>query len=287
MVGARIWANFPIILVMLILYVVCIVFWIWVILYKDTSSADGACLLFSGLFMIYGFRLFCKLMKEESEMAVRFIHSKNPEKAMRFAKKHDINTFQDDKLRTEKKIANLKDSIARIDKEITELEERKFEIINDSGSSKKSGEVSDDKRVADPWDENADAQTGKSSFSFNLKEDDMKGADIVELTEYYNKEQDYILFGMKDLQFKLAAADKDIARVDEEIEIVKKRIFLFVVLFSMVSCSSDSESPIDVVTEDSWISRISSLLNIDVSRNGSVQNIHFNLDVTTGEYTVI
>lgn len=72
---------------------------------------------------------------------------------------------------------------------------------------------------------------------------------------------------------------------------MKKKIFsfviFFVVLFSMASCSSDSESPIDVVTEDSWISHISSLLNIDVSRNGSVQNIHFNLDVTTGEYTVI
>ena len=40
---------------------------------------------------------------------------------------------------------------------------------------------------------------------------------------------------MKDLQFKLAAADKDIARVDEEIEIVKKRIFLFVVLFSIAA----------------------------------------------------
>ncbi|MBR1916631.1 MAG: hypothetical protein IJ832_02125 [Bacteroidaceae bacterium] len=36
-------------------------------------------------------------------------------------------------------------------------------------------------------------------------------------------------------------------------------------LFSMSSCGSDSDSPVDIVTEDSWISRICNSLNIDVN----------------------
>lgn len=36
-------------------------------------------------------------------------------------------------------------------------------------------------------------------------------------------------------------------------------------LFSMTSCGSDSDSPVDIVTEDSWISRICNSLNIDVN----------------------
>lgn len=225
MVKSRIVANMPILIVLMLLNFVSIGIWVYfLVAYKSNAAGGGPgmLLLFSGLVIIYTIRLFFKLTAEESEMAIRFIHSKNPEKAMRFAKKHDINTFQDDRVRTEAKIADLKERILVYDNKIHNLELRQQEIIDEK---KKQEEILKKHDIIKD-DANED-KAKKNSFSFSLKEDDMNTADIQELNEYYNKEQDYILFGMKDLEFKLAAADKEISNIGEEMEMVKKRIFIF------------------------------------------------------------
>ena len=231
MVKSRVIANLPVLFGLILLTAVCVATWVEYYQNYEENRASGpfgVALLGTGLLIIMISRLLFKLIVEESEMAVRLMYSKNPEKAMRFAQKYDINSFQDDRVRTEFKIADLKERILVYDNKIHNLELRQQEIIDEK---KKQEEIL---KKHDIIKEDV-PESKQSSFSFTLKEDDMNTADIQELNEYYNKEQDYVLYGMKDLQFKLAAADKEIRDIDEEMGMVKKRVFGFLFVFILAA----------------------------------------------------
>ena len=233
MIKARIRANLPLIIGLFLVFVFCVVLWVEFFMDYSTNRQDGfygVLLLGSGLFIILSIKYLYKLGKEESEMAIRFIYSRNPDKAMHFAEKYDIKTFQDDRIRTESKIDNLKEQILVYDNEIHNLELRQQEIIDEK--IKQEETIKNDAKEDKISKTNEIKDTEKNgAFSFSLKQRDEFTTDIRELDEYYSKEQDYVLMNIKDIDFKITALDKDIAGIDEEMQIVKKRITIFIVAF--------------------------------------------------------
>ena len=233
MIRARIRANLPLIIGLFLVFVFCVVLWVEFFMDYSTNRQDGfygVLLLGSGLFIILSIKYLYKLGKEESEMAIRFIYSRNPDKAMRLAEKYDIKTFQDDRIRTKAKLDNLKEQILVYDNEIHNLELRQQEIIDEK--IKQEETIKNDAKEDKISKTNEIKDTEKNgAFSFSLKQRDEFTTDIRELDEYYSKEQDYVLMNIKDIDFKITALDKDIAGIDEEMQIVKKRITIFIVAF--------------------------------------------------------
>lgn len=233
MIRARIRANLPLIIGLFLVFVFCVVLWVEFFMDYSTNRQDGfygVLLLGSGLFIILSIKYLYKLGKEESEMAIRFIYSRNPDKAMRLAEKYDIKTFQDDRIRTKAKLDNLKEQILVYDNDIHNLELRQQEIIDEK--IKQEETIKNDAKEDKISKTNEIKDTEKNgAFSFSLKQRDEFTTDIRELDEYYSKEQDYVLMNIKDIDFKITALDKDIAGIDEEMQIVKKRITIFIVAF--------------------------------------------------------
>ncbi len=233
MIKARIRANLPLIIGLFLVFVFCVVLWVEFFMDYSTNRQDGfygVLLLGSGLFIILSIKYLYKLGKEETEMAIRFIYSRNPDKAMRLAEKYDIKTFQDDRIRTKAKLDNLKEQILIYDNEIHNLELRQQEIIDEK--IKQEETIKNDAKEDKISKTNEIKDTEKNgAFSFSLKQRDEFTTDIRELDEYYSKEQDYVLMNIKDIDFKITALDKDIAGIDEEMQIVKKRITIFIVAF--------------------------------------------------------
>lgn len=230
MTGGRIMANLPIVLafslgvLILAVTVVCCII-------ADSEDKIGYAfpMLGAGLFVAYMARTGFPLLKEELQMLVLFAYSSKPERAMRFAKKHSISTFQDDRLRCDERISNLKAQIEAIDESIAELEKRQNDLID---AAKKREDVL--KKYDIIKDENPNNILGDSGASgkpsLSLKKNDMDSVDISELYEYYDKEESFTRYIIKDLEFKLDSVNKEMSMIDEEFEQVKKRIIIFIII---------------------------------------------------------
>ena len=125
MVKARIMANLPVLLILSVMSIFSLIVWIqffsnhgdtgsgdeesdaliytenedeesYALIYTGNGREEGIALLGTGLILILSLKYLFKMIKEEAEMTIRFYYSKNPDKAMLFAQKFDINTFQDD-----------------------------------------------------------------------------------------------------------------------------------------------------------------------------------------------
>ncbi|MBR1598621.1 MAG: hypothetical protein IJ661_06925 [Lachnospiraceae bacterium] len=223
----RIMANLPIVIVFLLLSFMLLVLIILCIFAKQEEKIGYAFpMLNVGLFLVFIAGAGWKLLKEEMQMLVLFAYNSNSDKAMRFAKKHGIRTFQDDRIRCEDRIANLKVRIKAIDDQLMELEGRQEEIINEKKKRedvlKKYDVIKDDLKDSAPSD---------NKGILSLKSDDLDGADISELFDYYDKEESYARYIMKDYQFKLDSIDKEISMIDEDFDKVKKKIKIYLIVF--------------------------------------------------------
>lgn len=226
MTGARVLANLPIVIIFVIGLFVFLGTIILCILSDEDKITYAFPMLGAGLFLVYTGKVGWKLLKEELQMIVLFAYSSNPDRAMRFAKKHGINTFQDDRIRCNNRIDNLKAQIDAIDEQLSQLEERQNQLIDEA---KKRD------TVLKKYDVIKDELPEKKQLSDNrlltLRKDDIENTDISELYEYYDKEESFIRYIIKDLQFKLTSIDKEISMIDEEFEQVKKRIIIFLGVF--------------------------------------------------------
>lgn len=226
-VGGRIMANLPVIIfltLMIIVSVVIMVFYIFNIdETRDAGAMGGMSFLVAAFILVFGGYFGFKLARQETEMLIRFYHSINPERAMKFAKKYDIKTFQDDKIRCERKISLLKTQINELDEKINELENRENELTNEAKRKedvlKKYGVIKDELPEKEEF-------TGK--LSFKLKEPEIGGGDIVELFDFYAKEESFVNYVMEDLRIKISNVDKEIVMIDSDFEKMKKRVMIFI-----------------------------------------------------------
>ena len=178
-------------------------------------------LLFATLITFFGGYTAFRLWKREIRMLTLLWISKNPEKAVAFAKNYDINTFQNDEIISKERIEMLEEEIANIDTKILQLEQQQQQLVD---AKKKNEEFLREKGVLFDTKPTISQKSGK----FSLREESIGAGDIRDLFEYYSKEEQYNLNYLRQLDSKLQQINKQITSIDDGLEEVKKT-FIFII----------------------------------------------------------
>ena len=192
------------------------------------NGAAGVAFLFSVLLLVPVGYVDLKMIKQELEMMARLFVSMKPEKSLRFAKKHDINTFQSDEIKSKEKIKLLEEKIGFLDRKILELTEKQKSILEEKEQRE---EVLRKKGVL--FDEKPDET--KKTGAFSLKEESVSTQDALQLHEFYTHEEQYINNYLIQLDGRLQKINKEIVAIDDDFEIIKKQFLFFVIIYVLVA----------------------------------------------------
>ncbi len=193
-----------------------------------------------------------KLVKRELKMLFQLSYDWNPGRMKTLAARLDIDTFQNDKLRTKKKIDILLSQIDEYDRKIEELTEEKQSLIK---KKQQKEEVLRKKGIL--FDENP----GKSSSGFSLKQEDSWTNSIQELDEFYRKEEEYLNRLISHMDNRIQFFNKEIMMVEEEFASVKKTLLLAVIIFIIIIVVQQATSGI-LYTISSFLCIIASVIGI-------------------------
>ena len=190
--------------------------------FDPANAAMGIGALAAMLVIAFGGFLLIKISGQQLPMLVRFYHSFSPERAMRFAKKHGINTFQDDEVRCNERIAILNEEIKALNEKIASFEKEQEELIekakNKEAILKKYDIIKDIPQ---------ESQEHGDKISFKLKEPEIGSGDITELYDYYSKEESFTNYIIEDIKIKISNIDKEIIMIDSDFEKMKKKVIIF------------------------------------------------------------
>lgn len=220
---------FIILFSLVVLGIVYIIF-NYMINYSEMSEngAAGVAFLFSVLLLVPVGYIDLKMIKQELEMLALLFVSMKPEKSLRFAKKHDINTFQSDEIKSRERIKLLEEKIEFLDRKILELTEKQKTILEEKEQRE---EVLRRKGVL--FDEKPDET--KKTGAFSLKEESVSTQDALQLHEFYTHEEQYINNYLIQLDGRLQKINKEIVTIDDEFEIIKKQFLFFVIIYVLVA----------------------------------------------------
>lgn len=220
---------FIILFSLVVLGIVYIIF-NYMINYSEMSEngAAGVAFLFSVLLLVPVGYIDLKMIKQELEMLALLFVSMKPEKSLRFAKKHDINTFQSDEIKSRERIKLLEEKIGFLDRKILELTEKQKTILEEKEQRE---EVLRRKGVL--FDEKPDET--KKTGAFSLKEESVSTQDALHLHEFYTHEEQYINNYLIQLDGRLQKINKEIVTIDDEFEIIKKQFLFFVIIYVLVA----------------------------------------------------
>lgn len=218
-----------ILLSLVVLGIACIIF-NYMQNYSEMSQngAAGIAFLFSVLLFIPVGYVDLKMIKQEFEMIALLFFSMKPEKSLRFAKKHDINTFQSDEIKSRERIKLLEKKIGFLDRKILELTEKQKAVLEEKEQReevlRKKGVLFDEKP-------NETKKTG----AFSLKEESVSTQDALQLHEFYTHEEQYINNYLLQLDGRLEKINKEIITIDDEFEIIKKQFLFFAIIYVLVA----------------------------------------------------
>lgn len=220
---------FIILFSLVVLGIVYIIF-NYMINYSEMSEngAAGVAFLFSVLLLVPVGYIDLKMIKQELEMLALLFVSMKPEKSLRFAKKHDINTFQSDEIKSRERIKLLEEKIEFLDRKILELTEKQKTILEEKEQRE---EVLRRKGVL--FDEKPDET--KKTGAFSLKEESVSTQDALQLHEFYTHEEQYINNYLIQLDGRLQKINKEIVTIDDEFEIIKKQFLFLVIIYVLVA----------------------------------------------------
>ena len=190
--------------------------------FDPANAAMGLGALAAMLVIFFGGFLLLKLSRQQLPMLVRFYHSFSPERAMRFAKKHGISTFQDDEVRCNERITILNEEIKVLNEKIAAFEKEQEDLIEKAKNKEailKKYDIIKDMTQESPND--------GDKLSFKLKEPEIGSGDIVELYDFYSKEESFTNYIIEDIKIKISNIDKEIIMIDSDFEKMKKRLFIF------------------------------------------------------------
>ncbi|MBR1865675.1 MAG: hypothetical protein IJ801_04135 [Lachnospiraceae bacterium] len=123
------------------------------------------------------------LLRREVKLLSLLFTSRNTEAALRFAQKHDLNTFQRQKQDTENKITFLKSQIADFEKKIADLFIKRKALLEEKEQRE---DILREKGIL------YDEMPGQTASKFTLKKESTGSQDIREIYEYYKKEEIYL-----------------------------------------------------------------------------------------------
>lgn len=181
------------------------------------GSADGMSVMVTMFILVFGGYATVRLWIREIRMFSLLWISLKPEKAARFSKKFDINTFQNDEEMSRNRIEMLEAEIAHINQRVLKLEEEQKHLME---CKKKEEDFLKEKGVL--YDNNPNGK-------FSLREESIGMGDVHALHEFYLKEEQYTQNYLLQLEGNLQRINKQIVQIDEDFEQVKKIILFFIV----------------------------------------------------------
>lgn len=193
----------------------------------EDDGIGTVALLLCSLVIVFGGYADIKMLIQESKMLMLLAVSRDGEKAMQFAKKHEINTFQSDEHRTKERLHFLQEEIASIEKKISALLQQRKKLLE-----KETNTVDTlwDKEALSAKNQNETVQKSK----FTLKKVNMGTENASQLYEFYLKEEESIQKLLIHLDGKLQYNNKEIVGIDENFEEIKGKIIFSVIVFLII-----------------------------------------------------
>lgn len=192
------------------------------ILYKCATST-----FYLNLFLyVIPFMLFWewKLVTRECKMLFMLSYSWKPEHMKRIAEHFNIDTFQNDTIRTKKKIEALEAQIAVCEKELQTLNETKKEMIRQRQQQED---------VLRKYGVLYDTEPTKQQGRFSLKENG-SFLDIQELDEYYRKEEGYLKQLISHVDNTIERYNREITDIDQQFDTAKKLLIFAAIVFVLI-----------------------------------------------------
>ena len=178
--------------------------------------------IFATPFVLYG---EWKLITRECKMLFMLSYNRKPERMSWIAERFNIDTFQNDTIRTEKKIEAIEAQIAVCEKELQQLYETRKELIQ-----KRQQQEDVLRKHGILYDTDPTKQSGK----FSLKEEDGWVNDIQELDEYYRKEEGYLKHLISHVDNTIERYNKEITEIDQQFVSAKKLLIFAAIIFVLV-----------------------------------------------------
>lgn len=178
--------------------------------------------IFATPFVLYG---EWKLITRECKMLFMLSYNWKPEHMKWIAEHFDIDTFQNDTIRTEKKIEALEGQIAVCENELQRLNQTREELIQ-----KRQQQEDVLRKHGILYDTNPAKQNGKLS----LKEEDGWVNDIQELDEYYRKEEQYLKHLISHVDNTIERYNKEITEIDQQFDTAKKLLIFAAIIFVLI-----------------------------------------------------
>lgn len=246
----QVFSHLPVIIILTLVVSASIIAFVIAILDGGEGVQGNVMLIGYGMCLIFGGYADYKFILHEIHMIKLLRISTNKEKAIAYARKHDINTFQSDAAISKEKISLLEQEIAALDEEIASLTAQQQKILDEQKSRedilRKKGVLFDQKpQQTDDGDLPEKKQTGK----FSLKEESVGTQDAFRLHEFYSHEEQYINNYLLKLDGKLQRINKEITDIDDDFENVKKQLFFAVIIYLLIALIQSAFSGIlSVVT---------------------------------------
>jgi predicted esterase YcpF (UPF0227 family) len=225
MLNRRVWNNRPILIVASILFLASLTVIIPAFKY---GRAPGFPLLISLLLFVFIPKNTYKMFIEQHKMKVKLKKSTNKEKAIRYAEKKDVDTLEVDDMKNKQRIEELVAEIEELDKKIEELENIRYEYVQEAKKKNTYDET---------WEATANKEKPENAAGLNLKANFDDVFDIKELFAYYTTAENYVIKNIDDLNIRLKNVNKSITKVDDDFDHSKSIVLIYIVFLVVAGFS--------------------------------------------------
>lgn len=190
----------------------------------DSVGLEAIPFLICTLIIVFGGYADVKLLTREVKMLVLLSVSRNNERALRFAKKHEINTFQSDEYQSREKISWLENEITLTDSRISVLRKKQQELLDEQAEMERKLQEEETLR-----NEGSDSFAVEGGFTLKKSSTGTQNADM--LYEFYKNEEHYIQNDLLRLEGQLHHTEKEMVEINENFMEIKKKIIISLVVF--------------------------------------------------------
>ncbi len=205
----------------------CLVIFIFGCIVK--APMFGLAMGFAGGLMIACGYVDVKLISEQIRVSRMLHHNFSNEKALRFASKKDMLTYQSDAIKSKEKIALLEEDIRVLSDKLAACMKKQAKLLEQKEKNeeflKNIGVIVENSVPESSMDD------GRSSSGLSLKNRDDVGDNIQEMYEFYSQEENYMNRNLSHLNFELDQLNKRITAIEDKFEIVKQKLVVALVCF--------------------------------------------------------
>lgn len=203
------------------LVILAVIALFFVVAGKEQSALIGTVLLAGGLFAAFGGYADFIFLRQLIPLLKLLSKSRTGDRMRE-------DTIEGIEKQTKERIDYLEKEIGKLDREIAEKAERQAQLVEEQ---KHRESILREKGIL--YD--ANPNTAEKGSSLSLKDSSNVGAEeAARLYEYYQREEEYIIEYIRQLQGKLSHVNRELVEIDEEFERMKKRLFISGIVFLLV-----------------------------------------------------